>query len=482
MKFSSVKTIVGLSIVSAAVVLTTACNGAAQMETQAEPITVPPEKLPVAVAAVKADVKPAAVEITAAQKSESEVSPAVHTHISNTRAAAIPVSHAPLFEMLPQTTAPTTIKTKLNADTQAANARRGPGLEFEVVDVIDNAQTIVVKGRAENSRWLQIEHNGGLAWLAGDLIAHQYLLDTLPTVSAPELEPKTVAASPQQPEPSGTYVGIGARLGTRNGLPAIEAPFAGFPADRAGLQPGDIILAVDGQTVTHLSLGEIAGRIRGEAGVPVALTVSRPNTGQQMDIVVVRDKIDRLKAREVCAAHPIRGFGETWDNHPEVRPWLGCPFTNFRRDEHATPAAVQTFERGWMLWLETDTVANVDPIYVFFEDDRSYIRYGDRPLADAHSYAPTPGGYYKVGDRFAKVYWEELDQGQRMRLGFATNEARDSQGAFQEFENGRMFWAGESDTIYVIYQGNYDVDGDGQFIWQQGWMAYEDTFEAPEQD
>lgn len=180
-----------------------------------------------------------------------------------------------------------------------------------------------------------------------------------------------------------------------------------------------------------------------------------------------------------CEATPVRGFGTVWEQRPEARLLLGCPFTDFRQGEHATRAAVQSFEGGWMLWLETDTVANVDPIYVFFKDDGSYIRYGDRPLADAHSYAPTPEGFYKVGDRFAKLYWEELGQVGRERLGLAIEEARDSQGAFQEFLFGRMFWSGQANTIFVTYQGYYDPDGDGQYAWHQGWLSYEDTFEDP---
>ncbi len=87
---------------------------------------------------------------------------------------------------------------------------------------------------------------------------------------------------------------------------------------------------------------------------------------------------------------------------------------------------------------------------------------------------------YKVGDRFAKVYWEEIGPEGRARLGRATNQARDSKGAFQEFEKGRMFWAGQADIIYVIYQGYYDFDEDGEPDWTQGWTSYEDTFEAGE--
>lgn len=216
----------------------------------------------------------------------------------------------------------------------------------------------------------------------------------------------------------------------------------------------------------------------GEAEAEESVTTTAGPVSEAEEETQILNRLEAL----TCAAAPIRGFGQVWKNHPEVRPLLGCPFTNFRRDEHATNAAVQSFERGWMLWLETDTVQNVDPIYIFFADDSSYIRFGDRDLVDAHSYALTPPGFYKVGDRFAKVYREELDWKQRARLGHAINEARDSQGAFQEFENGRMFWSGQADTIYVIYEGHYDFDGDGQFTRLRGWKSYEDTFEASTTD
>lgn len=70
-----------------------------------------------------------------------------------------------------------------------------------------------------------------------------------------------------------------------------------------------------------------------------------------------------------------------------------------------------------------------------------------------------------MGDRFAKVYWEYIGPEGRARLGRAINEASDSKGAFQEFANGRMFWSGVADRIYVIYRGYLDLDGDGQISW-----------------
>ncbi len=385
-----------------------------------------------------------------------------------------------VLAIYPQQARLETMFTRLKADTPAANVRRGPGLEFEVIGTIYDTNRIIVKGRAENSYWLQIKYQGQLAWLAGDLVKDQSLLNLLPTIDTNSLKPEKV--SRQQTNNANIYTGIGARLDTGNGSPVVIGLVEGGPAQRSGLAVGDVIVEVDGQTVTGLSLYEVIGRIRGEKGVEVILTVLRPETNERLAIPIVRDEINLSAVTWTCNADPIRGFGKVWREHPEVHKWLGCPFTNWRRDEHATRAAVQIFEHGWMLWLETDTVANVDPIYVFFEDDSSYIRYGDRPLTDAHQYAPTPAGFYKVGDRFAKVYWEEIGPQGRERLGRATNEARDSLGAFQEFEHGRMFWAGEADIIYAIYQGRYDFDGDGETTYVRGWTSFEDTFEDPAEE
>lgn len=371
------------------------------------------------------------------------------------------------------------IKTRLNEDTHLANVRRGPGLEFDILGTVSGKDTIEVVGRAADSYWLQIEWQGQLGWLAGDLIVDQSLLSTLPTVAAEPIAP--VETAPQAANTAGLYSGVGMYAEVaQDGTTLITAVMAGYPADQAGLKPGDLITAVDGEQVAPFDY--VNAKIRGQAGTSVTLSVFRPNTNEQLQFTITRSQINPSNTSWACLGSIVRGFGAAWQNHPEIRPLLGCPFTNFRQNEHATGAAVQTFEHGWMLWLETDTVANVDPIYIFFEDDGSYLRFGDQPLTDSHQYAPTPDGFFKVGDRFAKVYWELIGSEGRTRLGRATNEARDSQGAFQEFVNGRMFWAGEADTIYVIYQGDYDFDNDGQVTWQQGWKSYEDTFEAGDEE
>ena len=95
----------------------------------------------------------------------------------------------------------------------------------------------------------------------------------------------------RQSDLSGTFSGIGALLGVRDGLPLIVAPFDGSPADRAGIKAGDIIMEVDGQDVTLLPLDDIVERIRGEEGTVVVLTVLRPDDGESLEIQITRGEI-----------------------------------------------------------------------------------------------------------------------------------------------------------------------------------------------
>jgi carboxyl-terminal processing protease len=95
----------------------------------------------------------------------------------------------------------------------------------------------------------------------------------------------------QQTDISGKFFGIGAQVGIEDGLPVIIAPIDGSPAKAAGIQAGDIIIEVDGEDVTALPLNEVVDRIRGEEGVPVVLTIFRPDDNESKEISIVRGEI-----------------------------------------------------------------------------------------------------------------------------------------------------------------------------------------------
>ncbi len=92
---------------------------------------------------------------------------------------------------------------------------------------------------------------------------------------------------------SGELTGVGLQIAIdplTNSLTVI-APIAGSPADKAGIQPLDRILKIDGTPTSELSLDEAATKMRGRAGTAVILTLGREGRESAQDIELVRDRI-----------------------------------------------------------------------------------------------------------------------------------------------------------------------------------------------
>lgn len=92
-------------------------------------------------------------------------------------------------------------------------------------------------------------------------------------------------------ELSGSITGIGAELGTDadNNI-VIVAPLSGYPAEKAGLKPKDIIAAVDSQSTQGMSVDSVVRKIRGKEGTNVTLTVVR-GTQKPFQATITRQKI-----------------------------------------------------------------------------------------------------------------------------------------------------------------------------------------------
>ena len=86
------------------------------------------------------------------------------------------------------------------------------------------------------------------------------------------------------------YGGIGIYLSqTDEKKPFVAGLMEGMPAEAAGLERGDIITAINGESVDSMKLEDISKRIRGPVGTNVTLTVSR--NGEERDFDVVRKEI-----------------------------------------------------------------------------------------------------------------------------------------------------------------------------------------------
>jgi len=128
-------------------------------------------------------------------------------------------------------------------------------------------------------------------------------------------DPKAYAALRE--DQRGKYYGVGMQVGPRNNKVIVIAPFTGAPAYRAGIRPGDVIIAVDGKPTDNMSTSDVADLLKGPKGTTVKITVLREGTDKPIDFNVVRDEIPRYSVDVHFMIRPgigyvhVNGFQET---------------------------------------------------------------------------------------------------------------------------------------------------------------------------
>jgi len=89
----------------------------------------------------------------------------------------------------------------------------------------------------------------------------------------------------------GRLIGIGVQMDFTGARPVIIAPIDGGPADRAGVQAGDIILEIDGQSTEGMSELQVRQLVRGDAGTEITLTLQRASDQTIYTVTLTRERI-----------------------------------------------------------------------------------------------------------------------------------------------------------------------------------------------
>jgi carboxyl-terminal processing protease len=104
-----------------------------------------------------------------------------------------------------------------------------------------------------------------------------------------------------QVETSGSFGGLGIEITIRDDQLTVVAPIEGTPAWRAGVQPGDRIVKIEGLATKDMSLPDAVKRMRGPKGTKVTITVAREGAKEPFDVSLVREviQVQSIKAQEL---------------------------------------------------------------------------------------------------------------------------------------------------------------------------------------
>ncbi len=87
---------------------------------------------------------------------------------------------------------------------------------------------------------------------------------------------------------TGAFSGLGMEVIMEGGFLKVVTPIDDTPAAKAGIKTGDLIIRMDGKTVSGLSLNETTERMRGESGTDITLTILRESEPEPFDVVLTR--------------------------------------------------------------------------------------------------------------------------------------------------------------------------------------------------
>ena len=176
---------------------------------------------------------------------------------------------------------------------------------------------------------------------------------------------------------SGEFGGLGIEVGMEDGFVKVISPIDGTPAQRAGIQPGDLIIRLNDTPVKGMSLNDAVNMMRGKPGTRITLTVVREDQEKPLDIVIIRDII-KIKSVRSRTLEP--GFGYLRISHFQIHT---------AEDMHAALVKLKKENKGKLKGLVLDLRNNPGGILsaavaaADFFIDKGLIVYTEGRVADS---------------------------------------------------------------------------------------------------
>ncbi|NNL35562.1 MAG: S41 family peptidase, partial [Silicimonas sp.] len=122
----------------------------------------------------------------------------------------------------------------------------------------------------------------------------------------------------------GEFGGLGIEVTQEEGFVKVVSPIDGTPADDAGLEAGDFITHVDGESVLGLTLDEAVDMMRGPVGSEIIITIVREDQPEPFDVSIIRDtiKLTAVRSRTVGQTIILRLSTFSDQTFPSMREQL----------------------------------------------------------------------------------------------------------------------------------------------------------------
>ncbi|MDB4145058.1 S41 family peptidase [Amylibacter sp.] len=130
--------------------------------------------------------------------------------------------------------------------------------------------------------------------------------------------------STMQVQTRGEFGGLGIEVTQENGYVKVVSPIDDTPADKAGVEAGDFITKVDGESTLGKTLDEAVDKMRGPVGSEIIITIVREGIDEPFDISIIRDTIEikAVKARTEGKTIVLRVSSFTSKTYPNLKDSL----------------------------------------------------------------------------------------------------------------------------------------------------------------
>jgi len=193
--------------------------------------------------------------------------------------------------------------------------------------------------------------------------------------------------STMQVQTRGEFGGLGIEVTQENGFIKVVSPIDDTPADNAGIEAGDFITKVDGESTLGKTLDEAVDKMRGPVGSEIIITVVREGVDEPFDVSIIRDTIEikAVKARSEGKTVVLRISSFTSKTYPNLKESLEKEINAAGGLEYINGVVVDLRNNPGGLLTQAIRVSDA------FLESGEIVSTRGRGARDAERYNATPG-------------------------------------------------------------------------------------------